>query len=102
MKKELVIDGKTFDVEISADLVRIYRIEFGSEVFTDLQKATQGDLSCIENLAYVMVKAADPSIKDLSTWLKSFDNPFAVIQSSGRIISLWTENLKTTSKAVKK
>ena len=102
MKKQLEIDGQTFDVEVSADLVRIYRQEFSSEVFTDLQKATQGDLSCIENLAYVMCKAADPSIKDISTWLKGFANPFAVIKSSGAIIALWSENLKTTSKSEKK
>ena len=102
MKKELVIDGKTFDVEISADLVRQYRLEFGSEVFSDLQKAIKGDLGTIENLAYVMCKAADPEIKDVSTWLKGFDNPFAVVQASDKIFALWSENLKTTSVPAKK
>ncbi len=113
--RKLDIDGKQVPFKASAAIPRIYRINFGRDIYKDLnaleksigkgdEKASNMDLFSLEmfeNIAYVMAKHADPSIPDTpEEWLDEF-NTFSIYQVLPQLIELWGLNVKTDVEAKK-
>ncbi len=120
MVKEIEIDGKTVKFKASAAVPRIYRLKFGRDLFTDLQKIAKSvkengkkedeeesnipieDLSMFEQVAYVMAQHADPKHvpSDIMDWLELFET-FSIYEVLPAILELWNRNEQTQSEAKK-
>ena len=113
--KTIEIDGKPVKFKASAAIPRIYRIKFQRDIYKDLaslektiDKSSEEvsnldlfSLEMFENIAYVMVKHADPEIPDTpEEWLDDF-NTFSIYQVLPKIIELWGLNVKTDVEAKK-
>ena len=113
--KTIEIDGKPVKFKASAAIPRIYRIKFQRDIYKDLaslektiDKSSEEvsnldlfSLEMFENIAYVMVKHADPEIPDTpDEWLDDF-NTFSIYQVLPKIIELWGLNVKTDAEAKK-
>ena len=113
--KTIEIDSKPVKFKASAAIPRIYRIKFQRDIYKDLaslektiDKSSEEvsnldlfSLEMFENIAYVMVKHADPEIPDTpEEWLDDF-NTFSIYQVLPKIIELWGLNVKTDAEAKK-
>ena len=113
--KTIEIDGKPVKFKASAAIPRIYRIKFQRDIYKDLaslektiDKSSEEvsnldlfSLEMFENIAYVMVKHADPEIPDTpEEWLDDF-NTFSIYQVLPKIIELLGLNVKTDAEAKK-
>ena len=113
--KTIEIDGKPVKFKASAAIPRIYRIKFQRDIYKDLASLEKTidtssedvsnldlfSLEMFENIAYVMVKHADPEIPDTpEEWLDDF-NTFSIYQVLPKIIELWGLNVKTDAEAKK-
>jgi len=102
----------------SALIPRLYRIKFGRDLMRDmsrLQKNMQAakedpdteldavDLTIFENVAWLLAKHADPTAPDdPDEWLDNLPGVLSIYEALPQIVSLWSENLKTTSSLAKK
>lgn len=116
IKKEIEIDGKKIPFRASATIPRLYRAQFGRDIFKDLMKLEKSardkeetaeddipieNLELFENVAYVMARHADPSIPDTpEEWLDQF-NTFSIYIVLPQILDLWHLNLLTDITAKK-
>lgn len=116
IKKDIDIGGKTVPFRASATIPRLYRAQFGRDIFKDLLKLEKAikdneqdssgvgidDLELFENVAYIMAKHADPSQPDTAEeWLDQFD-VLSIYTILPEILGLWNLNLYTDSAAKKK
>ena len=104
MRKQITIDGAAVAIEVSADTPRQYREAFSRDLLLDMatfQKTM--DMGVMENLAFVMVKAADPEMVDttISEWLSGL-SPMAIYDAAPQILEAWTGNIATASRSKKK
>lgn len=114
--KNIEIDGKSVPFKASAAIPRIYRLKFGRDIFSDIDKlaeATGGQdpqssalgvntLSIFEDVAYTMAKYADPTVPDTpEEWLDNFDM-FSIYLILPQIIELWKLNTQTQVESKKK
>lgn len=120
LKKDIEIDGKKIPFRASATIPRLYRAQFGRDIFKDLMKLEKSvkkkeeaaeddeeseipieDLELFENVAYIMARHADPSIPDTpEEWLDQF-NTFSIYTVLPQILELWGLNMHTDAKAKK-
>lgn len=111
IEKKILLDDKEVLLRTSAALPRLYRQQFSSDVFIDLNnlrttvkknkkaELPTSALSTIENLAYCMAKHADDSIPDkIEDWLAQFSTT-AVYMAAQQIMELWNEEQKMLSKS---
>ena len=114
--KNIEIDGRMVPFKASATVPRLYRLKFGRDIFSDIDKlieATQGDnaeasaltiesLTIFEDVAYTMAKYADDSIPDTTEeWLDGF-NVFSIYFILPQIVELWRLNNQTMAESKKK
>ena len=114
--KNIEIDGRQVPFKASAAVPRIYRLKFGRDIFSDIDKlvaATQGGdaevsprdvetLTIFEDVAYTMAKYADPGAPETpEEWLDTFDM-FSIYFILPQIIELWRLNTKVMVKSKKK
>ena len=114
--KNIEIDGRLVPFKASATVPRLYRLKFGRDIFSDIDKlieATQdGDaeastltiesLTIFEDVAYTMAKYADDSIPDTTEeWLDGF-NVFSIYFILPQIVELWRLNNQTMAESKKK
>jgi len=114
--KSIEIDGRQVPFKASAAVPRIYRLKFGRDIFSDIDKlvdATQGGdaaestldvetLTIFEDVAYTMAKYADPSAPETpEEWLDTFDM-FSIYFILPQIIDLWRLNTKVMVESKKK
>ena len=114
--KSIEIDGRLVPFKASAAVPRIYRLKFGRDIFSDIDKlveATQGGdaaestldvetLTIFEDVAYTMAKYADPSAPETpEEWLDTFDM-FSIYFILPQIIELWRLNTKVMVESKKK
>ena len=114
--KNIEIDGKQVPFKASAALPRVYRVEFGRDIFEDIFKLktetdeenpdasglTPETLTLFEDVAYTMAKHADDSVPDtVEEWLDGFD-VFSIYFILPQIVELWRLNEKTTVTPKKK
>lgn len=114
--KSIEIDGRQVPFKASAAVPRIYRLKFGRDIFSDIDKlvdATQGGdaaestldvetLTIFEDVAYTMAKYADPSAPETpEEWLDTFDM-FSIYFILPQIIELWRLNTNVMVESKKK
>lgn len=129
MERSVLIGGKETRMRASALIPRLYRYKFDRDMVTDmrqLQKAynkamevrnkeeateeeirdaqlSAMDLTIFENVAWLMVKHADPTAPDdPDAWLDGIDGVFSIYEVLPVILELWKVNNATTSVPVKK
>lgn len=127
MEKTVTVGGKQVRMRATALIPRLYRIKFGRDMIADMrqlqrayQKAAQFpkdateeekqdaqltavDLTIFENVAYMMVKHADPAAPDSADeWLDSLDGVFSIYEILPVILELWQLTNHTTSVPAKK
>ena len=116
LQKTVMIGDKAVTFKSSAAIPRLYRIEFGRDIFKDLTKLEKAfrenvgrqaslmeieDLELFENVAYIMAKHADPSIPDtIDEWLEGFEM-FSIYEILPEILELWGSNLVSNVDAKK-
>ena len=117
MEKTIKIDDKQVKFKATAMTPRMYRQQFQSDLFVDIQKLNDawqnarankeplpGDaLTMFENIAYTMAKQADPdAVPDSADeWLEEFDM-FSIWQILPEIIQLWGINNLSINESKKK
>ncbi len=114
--KNIEIDGRMVPFKASATVPRLYRLKFGRDIFSDIDKlieATQGgdaeesaltieSLTIFEDVAYTMAKYADDSVPDTpEEWLDGF-NVFSIYFILPQIVELWRLNNQTMAESKKK
>lgn len=105
MERTITIEGKDIAVKVTGNTPRIYRNEFGKDVFKDLDTLNKeyrkegmgADFSCLERLFYVMAKQSDKSIGTIDDFLDQFNNPLSIIVNIGAILEVWNESTETIS-----
>ncbi|MBD3948444.1 hypothetical protein I4Q36_05135 [Tuanshanicoccus lijuaniae] len=115
VKKTILIDQQPVLFKASAAIPRLYRIQFGRDIYQDLKllenavkkqssKNSQLDivsLELFENIAFIMAKHADNSLPDkVDEWLERFST-FSIYQVLPQLIELWGLNLKSHSQSKK-
>lgn len=113
--KAIVIDGKEVPFRASASIPRIYRHQFGRDIFKDMKELSEdvegGDgesskipvenLEIFENVAYCMARHADPKQpEDIGDWLDQFDT-FSIYTVLPQLLQLWGKNLAAEAEAKK-
>lgn len=114
--KNIEIDGRQVPFKASAAVPRIYRLKFGRDIFSDIDRlidATQGGdaaestldvetLTIFEDVAYTMAKYADPGAPETpEEWLDTFDM-FSIYFILPQIIELWRLNTQISVESKKK
>lgn len=107
--RTIKIDNKDVVFRASAAIPRIYRMQFGRDIFRDLSELESkfsvndenkstldiGSLELFENIAYVMAKHGDKNVPDNpEEWLDNFST-FSIYQILPELIDLWGLNIKT-------
>ncbi len=116
LTKTIEIDGKEVTFRASAAIPRLYRIEFGRDIYKDLaalQKALSTSseeessmdvfsLELFENISFIMARHADPKgVPDTAEeWLDGF-NVFSIYQVLPELLDLWGMNLAQTVESKK-
>lgn len=126
MEKLIEISGKAVGFKATALTPRLYRHKMQRDMIQDMahlrkalnkvnklpKDATEEqredaqlsvmDLEIFENVAFVMAKQYDPTIKDdVGEWLDSFDM-FSIYVILPQLLELWAMNEKTTAIPKKK
>lgn len=117
MEKTITIDDKQVKFKATAMTPRMYRQQFQSDLFVDIQKLNDAwqnarangeplpgnALTMFENIAYTMAKQADPeAVPDTADeWLEQFDM-FSIWQILPEIIQLWGINNLSINESKKK
>lgn len=107
MERKVEIEGKEIPVKVTGNTPRSYRINFGRDVFKDLdtlnkaykKEGVGADFSCLEMLFYTMAKQANGSIGTIDEFLDGFDSPLSIALNMGAILEVWNESLGTLSNA---
>lgn len=117
MEKTITIDDKQVKFKATAMTPRMYRQQFQSDLFVDIQKLNDAwqnarangeplpgnALTMFENIAYTMAKQADPEAvsETADEWLEQFDM-FSIWQILPEIIQLWGINNLSINESKKK
>lgn len=123
MEKTVIVSGKEVRMRATALIPRLYRIRFGRDMISDMNRLMKAykkasnlpadateeekqdaqlsavDLTIFEDVAYMMVRhAGDTDVPDTpEEWMDSFDGIFSIYEVMPTILELWGENTKTTS-----
>ena len=113
--KSIEIDGREVQFKASAAIPRIYRNQYGRDLFADMNQLMSDvgsndenssslsleSLEIFENIAYLMAKHADPSVPGTpEEWLDGFDM-FSIYLILPQIVELWRLNNETDVEAKK-
>ena len=97
MKKTIEIDGKTVPFKANALTALIYRRDFQKDLFAelrniDLKEMSVATMQTIYELAYVMAKQGDKSLKlNFSEWLENFE-VFPIEEIGLEVLTLWQKS----------
>lgn len=97
MEKAIEIDGKIVYFKANALTALLYRREFQKDLFAELRKINPQETSVatmqtIYELAYVMTKQGDKSLKlNFNDWLESFE-VFPIEEIGLEVLTLWQKS----------
>lgn len=100
MKKQIEVGNKLVDIDVNADVPRLYRELFSRDIFVDvfsLKKELRTEI--VENILYAMAFEYDENIGDKRTFLRQFDGIYDVLNASPDILGAWEDGEETTSKS---
>lgn len=115
LEKTIMIDGKEVKFKASAAIPRLYRIQFGRDIYRDISSLDKAmkksdpehselglpSLEVFENIAYIMARHADPTVPDsVEKWLDQFST-FSIYEILPQLIELWGLNVETQVEAKK-
>ena len=116
--RDIPVGSTTIPMRASALIPRLYRVKFGRDIMRDMMQLQKNmhaaqdnpdvdldaaDLTIFEDVAWIMAKHADPNVpSDPDEWLDSIPGVLSIYEALPEIISLWSDNLKTTSVPRKK
>lgn len=116
--RDIPVGSITIPMRASAQIPRLYRVKFGRDIMRDMMRLQKNmhaaqenpdadldaaDLTIFEDVAWIMAKHADPNVpSDPDEWLDSIPGVLSIYEALPEIISLWSDNLKTTSVPRKK
>lgn len=107
MYKVVTIDQRKIPMKSNGCTGRLYARYFHKDFlqtlfkFNDLEK-NDVDFEVINELAWVLAKTANPSIKDIDEWLEQFETPFSVINAMPQMMELLAKGGASTVNAKKK
>lgn len=127
IKRTISICGREVALGASALLPKIYRINFGRDMVSDMNRLRKSfqkaqnlpkeateeekqdaaldviDLTIFEQAAWAMAFHADKTVPhNPDDWLESFDGVFSIYEVFPVILEMWGLNQKTTSVPAKK
>lgn len=94
MFKVVTIDNKKIPMKSSGLTGRLYAREFHKDFLSaiaslsNITEGQSGDYEVINELAWILAKAANPKIKDFEDWLSTFETPFSITQAMPQIMEL--------------
>lgn len=116
--RDIPVGSITIPMRASAQIPRLYRVKFGRDIMRDMMRLQKNmhaaqenpdadldaaDLTIFEDVAWIMAKHADPNVpSNPDEWLDSIPGVLSIYEALPEIISLWADNLKTTSVPRKK
>ena len=116
--RDIPVGSITIPMRASAQIPRLYRVKFGRDIMRDMMRLQKNmhaaqenpdadldaaDLTIFEDIAWIMAKHADPNVpSNPDEWLDSIPGVLSIYEALPEIISLWSDNLKTTSVPRKK
>ena len=125
-EKVITIDGKEWHLRANALVPRMYRFNFGRDMFADmmalqkklekieksklsedekqLEQFNMADLTVFENTAWCFIRAAGKeNVGDSpDEWLETLDSMFSIYEVLPEILDLWVMSTDTTSIEAKK
>lgn len=119
-EKIIKIDGKEVRIKATASTPRRYRDLFHRDMIMDMEHLVKvvkkgknkiglssiapEDLELFENVAFTMVKQADPEnkAKTPDEWMDTFDGVLSIYEAMPQIMELWVQNNKSLVTAKKK
>ena len=106
--RDLIVDVKKLlgKVQLTAEALKKARQDpdgLAADLLADPGALDGMDLSVIENLAWLMLRAGGEDVgDDVETWLASLQDFMTVYNIMPEIIELWITSQKTTTKPKKK
>lgn len=115
MRKIITVGDKAVEFKSSAAIPRIYRKEYGRDIFKDMAALSRAmdenkeqaseialeSLEMFENLAWIMAKHADPQLPDVDEWLDGFET-FSIYQILPELLEMWSIETKSIEESKKK
>lgn len=118
IEKKTTIYGKEVTLRSSGLIPKLYRAQFGRDMFVDMKKfvnaykETQGDeekmlndfdLGVLERAAWIMLKYGGEDVGESpDEWLDNLDGVFSVYEALPVVLDMWNKNNATTSVPAKK
>jgi len=111
MKKTIEIDGKKMVIEANGLLPRLYKKEFGGDLFGSMKKLVDNyekdpegaDTEVLENVTWLMLRAGGTDVPPtVEEWLEGISDILSLYKAFKDVSSLWGKSQKTTSKPKKK
>ena len=106
--RDLIVDMKKLlgKVQLTAEALKKARQDpdgLAADLLADPDALDGMDLSVVENLAWLMLRAGGEDVGDnVETWLASLQDFMTVYNIMPEIIELWITSQKTTAKPKKK
>lgn len=106
--RDVIVDMKKLlgGIQLSAEALKRARKDpdgMAAELLADPNALGSMDLSVVENLAWLMLRAGGEDVGDtVEAWLGSLTDTMTVYNIMPDIVELWVSSQSTTSKAKKK
>ena len=106
--RDLIVDMKKLlgGIQLTADALERSRTDpdgLAADLLADPDALDGIDLSVVENLAWLMLKAGGEDVGDsVEDWLVSLEDSMTIYHLMPDVIELWVNSQKTTSQTKKK
>lgn len=106
--RDLIVDMKKLlgGIQLTADALKKARKDpdgLAADLLADPEALGSMDLSVIENLAWLMLRAGGENVGDtVNDWLGGLQDFMTVYNIMPDVVELWTSAQKTTAKSKKK
>lgn len=106
--RDVIVDMKKLlgGIQLTADALKRARKDpdgLAAELLADPDALDQLDVSVVENLAWLMLKAGGEDVgESVEDWLASLQDFMTIYNIMPEIVDLWLSSQKTTAKVKKK
>jgi len=96
MKKTIEIQGQTIELETNGLVPILYKREFKSNFFADLQDVQNGEMEILYRLAWLFARTANKTLPSFDEWLSGFE-VFPIADVAETITTMATACIVTTN-----